>query len=99
MSKFLRGTSLSGFDTCTLMGFDFIIQVEFRMIHKPRDATWDTPAEGAEWETDSITLFKDEPGMTGPSFEVTGALFDVLAEYMRDGIEYACYDYEPYWEY
>lgn len=76
----------------TFMGFDFVADVDYRVLSWGCDAqTYGPPencypAEPPEWEIEAITLQRDVPppehlcGITSPVFEATGALFYVLSD-------------------
>jgi hypothetical protein len=75
----------------TFMGFDFIADVDYRILSYGSPAHMGSlsypgdPGDPPEWEINSIVLYRDVPppehlcGITSPPFEATGALFDCLA--------------------
>jgi len=83
------------------MGEDFIANIDYTVTSLPRPAIIDynyggEPAEGPEWEVNSIHLLQDFPGYQGPAFEATGALFNHLCEFFSDEIAMCIRDnYDP----
>jgi hypothetical protein len=86
-----------------MMGFEWVVEIDYRVTsygcsaqtYGPPENCW--PAEEPEWEVESITLYRDEgKDVITPSFEATGALFDVLCEHFDDKIaETICEDGPP----
>jgi hypothetical protein len=84
----------------TFMGFDFIADVDYRILSYGSPAHMGSlsypgdPGDPPEWEINSIVLYRDVPppehlcGITSPPFKATGALFDCLAnlEKINDAI-------------
>lgn len=79
----------------TIMGFDFVCDVSYRVTSWGCDAHYGSPiypghpAEPPSFEIDRIRLYRDVPltaeehrrkVIKTPIFEATGALFDVLSE-------------------
>ena len=83
------------------MGHDFIADVDFRVTFwgspesGPTYSSGGEPAEGPEWEIDSIVLSRDELGYPTAPFEATGALLECLSnsEEINDAIRVEIEEY------
>jgi hypothetical protein len=84
----------------TLMGFDFLAEIEYRVTHwgcpaktyGPPENCY--PAEAPEWEVESIAIWLDIPGEDYPMHETSGKLLDSLADHFAEQIEEAISEYE-----
>lgn len=86
----------------SLMGFDFLAEIEVRVTDFGQGPTglngppeFSDPGWGAEFEVEEIILHLDEPGRFGPAFVTNGALFEGLAAHFSDDISEAIALHEP----
>ena len=85
-----------------IMGYDFVADVDYRVTSYGSCDTWYEPGDPVEFEVNSIVLYRDEPltaeehksgFIKTPQFEATGALFEVLDEFLSEKIaEQICED-------
>jgi hypothetical protein len=84
----------------TLMGFDFLAEIEYRVTH------WGCPAktygppencypeESPEWEVESIAIWLDIPGEDYPMHETSGNFLYSLEDHFAGEISAAIAEYE-----
>ena len=93
-----------------MMGFEWVVEIDYRVTSYGRPAqTYGPPencypAEGPEWEIESITLYRDEPppehlcGIAPPPWEIDpkSAQFSLLCDHFDEVIaETICDDGPP----
>ena len=84
------------------MGEDFIAEIDYTVTHRgcaaqtygPPENCY--PAEGPEWDVDSIVLWRDTSEGFSGGFEATGELFNALSEHFSDQISEAINSAESY---
>ena len=85
-----------------IMGYDFVADVDYTVTSYGSCDSWYEPGDPVEFEVNSIVLYRDEPltakehksgFIKTPQFEATGALFEVLDEFLSEKIaEQICED-------